>query len=85
MTTSERHTVVSKARLEALSDGVFSIVMTLLVFQLVSPLISDAKTAGELHSALLVLWPTFVSFVISFIMLGIFWVGHHSYLSLIHI
>ena len=70
---------VSKARLEALSDGLFAIVMTLLIFQLMSPLTSDAKTADDLHSALLVLWPKFVSFAISFIMISVFWVGHHSY------
>ena len=43
---------VSKARLEALSDGLFAIVMTLLIFQLMSTLTSDAKNADDLHSAL---------------------------------
>ena len=75
-----KHTekVVSKSRLEALSDGLFSIVLTLLVFDLL-PVIADVETEAELRVALLKVWPKFVSFVISFIVISIFWVGHHTY------
>ncbi len=70
---------ISKSRLEALSDGLFAIVLTLLVFQLMVPSIFDAKSADDLHAALIMLWPRFVSFTISFIVISVFWVGHHSY------
>jgi uncharacterized membrane protein len=70
---------ISKSRLEALSDGLFAIVLTLLVFQLMVPSILDAKNADDLHTALIMLWPKFVSFFISFIIISVFWVVHHSY------
>jgi uncharacterized membrane protein len=69
---------VSKSRLEALSDGLFSIVLTLLVFNLI-PVISGVENEAELHAAFLKVWPKFVSFVISFIVIGVIWVGHHTY------
>ncbi len=76
---SKTHSPVSKGRLEALSDGLFAIVMTLLVFSLIDPRIAEATTAAELHSAFLELWPKFVGFGITFIIIGVFWVGHHTY------
>jgi uncharacterized membrane protein len=69
---------ISKNRLEALSDGVFAIVMTLLVLELLSPTVAEATTAAELNHALFQLWPKVLSYVISFAVLGAFWVGHHS-------
>jgi uncharacterized membrane protein len=69
---------VGKARLEALSDGIFAIVMTLLVLELLSPGWSTLRTAAEVDAALRHLWPKAVSFVISFAIAGIFWVAQHS-------
>ena len=81
--TVETSQLVSKSRLEALSDGVFAIVMTILVLQLGGSAISDAETATQLEAALLAQWPTFVSYGISFLMVGLYWVSHHTYFTFI--
>ena len=75
--------LVSKSRLEALSDGVFAVVMTILVLQLGGSTISNAETATELEAALLGQWPTFVSYAISFLVVGLYWVSHHTYFAFI--
>ncbi len=59
-------------RIEALSDGIFAIVMTLLVLELKVPLHSLS-----LSRDLLDLWPKVLAFVISFAILGIYWTSHH--------
>ena len=81
--TVETSQLVSKSRLEALSDGVFAIVMTILVLQLGGSAISDAETATQLEAALLAQWPTFVSYAISFLVVGLYWVSHHTYFTFI--
>ena len=63
---------LSTHRIEALHDGVFAIVMTLLVLELRVPDATDAQ--GLLHD-LARLWPIAMSYVLSFINLGINWVG----------
>ena len=65
-------------RIEALSDGVFAIVMTLLVIELSVPVISKLRAEAELGVMLLEMWPKFFAFVISFLVLGILWFTHHS-------
>ena len=62
-------------RLETLTDGVFSIVMTLMVFNISLP--KDA-TITNLRQELLDLWPSFVAFAISFGMSGIYWSANHN-------
>ena len=74
---------ISKSRLEALTDGVFAVVMTILVFQLGGSAISSAETATQLEAALLAQWPTFVSYAISFLVVGLYWVSHHTYFAFI--
>lgn len=58
-----------------LADGVFAIVMTLMVFQFSVPVVTS-KT--ELPRTLLELLPEFYSYVLSFVVLAMFWTGHHS-------
>ncbi len=67
-----------KGRLQSLSDGVFSIVMTLLVLELISLEVTGAGSAAELHHALLGLWPKVLSYAISFAVAGVFWVAQHA-------
>jgi uncharacterized membrane protein len=57
-------------RLEAFSDGVLAIIITIMVLELKVPH-SDAL------GALLGLWPVFLSYVLSFIYIGIYWNNHH--------
>jgi uncharacterized membrane protein len=61
-------------RLEALADGVFAIIMTLLVFQLGVPIATEAEA---LESQLAEMWPSFLIYVLSFLVLGVFWLIHH--------
>ena len=64
-------------RLEALTDGIYAVAMTLLVIELKLPEHAGAASSGELVEALVDLSPKIVSWVVSFFVLGFFWVGHH--------
>jgi uncharacterized membrane protein len=64
-------------RIEALSDGVFAIVVTLLVLELKVPTLHDRRSVGELRGQLLELLPKFLSWLISFIIVCKFWLNHH--------
>jgi uncharacterized membrane protein len=64
---------MGKTRLEAFSDGVIAILITIMVLELKVP-------HGEQLSALLPLWPVFLSYVLSFVYLGIYWNNHHHML-----
>lgn len=70
-------------RLEALTDGVFAIVMTLLVFDLSLPIITGSSVEEELPRRLLALWPTYLSYLVSFLVLGLFWLHHHALFELV--
>jgi len=61
------------ARVEAFSDGVFAIAITLLILNVQVP----PPSAGHLLAALARQWPTYVAFLISFAFIGIMWVNHH--------
>jgi len=73
--------VFGKGRLESLTDGVFAIIMTILVFNISVPeliLFTEGDFASERLSAKFAdLWPDFLAYVISFSTLGAFWVAHH--------
>jgi uncharacterized membrane protein len=62
-----------KGRLEAFTDGVMAIIITIMVLELKVP-------HGEDPAALLKLWPVFVSYGLSFIYIGIYWNNHHHML-----
>jgi uncharacterized membrane protein len=64
-------------RLEAFSDGVFAIAITLLILDLHVPPISSTPQ-GELGARLLELWPSYASYVVSFLVIGIIWVNHSA-------
>lgn len=61
-------------RVEAFSDGVFAIAMTLLVLNIKVP---TANEPGNLGTLLWQQWPSYLAFVISFAFIGIMWVNHH--------
>jgi uncharacterized membrane protein len=69
--------MLSKSRIEALSDGVFAIAMTLLVLELKIPDLPKDVSQAELLSKLRELVPHFYSYAITFILSGVFWVFHH--------
>jgi len=62
-------------RIEAFSDGVFAIAITLLIIEIGVPHVSGNES---LASALGDLWPSYGAYVLSFVMIGIYWVNHHS-------
>ncbi len=71
---------LSKNRIEALSDAIFAFAMTLLVLDVKIPKLPEAAVqAGQLLPTLLALWPKFLSYVMSFVVLGVYWVAHHGY------
>ena len=71
-------------RLTSLSDGVFAVAMTLLVLDLRVPVGLAASKASEhgLWDALLKLGPSFAAYLLSFTMLGTFWLAQHTLLSI---
>jgi uncharacterized membrane protein len=71
----------STARLEAFSDGVFAIAITLLVLDL------DVPDPAGLHGttlahALAHQWPSYLAYLVSFLVIGIIWINHHAMCSL---
>jgi uncharacterized membrane protein len=67
-------------RLEAFSDGVFAIAITLLALDLHVPELSSANPQ-ELVAELAAMWPTYISILLSFVTLLIAWVYHHRLLE----
>ena len=68
---------IGKNRIEALSDGIFAIVMTLLILEFHVPNLPLNAPNVDVAPALLTLWPKFLSYIVTFVSLGCFWVGHH--------
>ena len=64
---------MGKTRMEAFSDGVIAILITIMVLELKVP-------HGETAETLIPLWPVFLSYVLSFVYLGIYWNNHHHML-----
>ena len=64
---------MGKTRLEAFSDGVIAIIITIMVLELKVPHGADFRV-------LLPLWPVFMSYVLSFVYVGIYWNNHHHML-----
>lgn len=71
----------NRARLEAISDGIFAVGMTLLVLGLAVPAVKEVSSEGDLGRALGNLFPSIVTYFMSFLTLGIFWVGQQTQLS----
>lgn len=67
-------------RLEAFSDGVFAIAITLLILEVRVP---KEVGPGGLLPALLLEWPSYLAFLTSFTTIGIMWVNHHRMFGLI--
>ena len=70
-------------RIVTFSDGVFAIAITLLVLNIETPEIPANLVAEELPGRLLDLWPKFLSYVISFLVILTYWIAHHSIFSAI--
>jgi uncharacterized membrane protein len=71
----------STARLEAFSDGVFAIAITLLVLDLNVPA-REGLNGESLRQALAHQWPSYFAYLVSFLVIGIIWINHHALCSL---
>lgn len=65
---------MNKNRLEAFSDGVLAVAITLLVLDLPVDRNSPLSLADQLRAE----WPTFASYVVSFLVIGVIWLNHHA-------
>jgi TMEM175 potassium channel family protein len=65
---------MNTSRLEAFSDGVFAVAITLLVLQFAVPDVESGKLFAKLVSQ----WPQLVTYVASFLTIGVVWVNHHT-------
>lgn len=71
--TTNFQELAEPSRVENFSDAAFSIIITLLVLEIHRPGASSGKLAEEL----LLEWPSYVAYVVSFIYVGIIWLNHH--------
>ncbi len=72
---------MSVGRLEAFSDGVLAIVITLLILEIDVP--TPEEHPGQLANDLAKQWPHYVSFLLSFLVVGIIWLNHHATFNLL--
>ena len=81
MSAERKNLIFNKGRLENLTDGVFAIIMTILVFNISVPqLISFAEgeyVSERLSIRLVNLLPDILAYVVSFVTLSVYWVAHH--------
>jgi uncharacterized membrane protein len=70
-------------RIEAFSDGVFAIAITLLVLELKVPHLEDGGAGGSLTAALLRQWPSYVALVTSFFTILVMWANHHRMFNVV--
>lgn len=75
----DSHESLGTQRIEAFSDGVFAIAITLLIIEIGVPHVEGGQS---LRDALTDLWPSYGAYVLSFVMIGIYWANHHSFFRL---
>jgi uncharacterized membrane protein len=81
MHTQHHHkakSTLGKSRVEAFSDGVFAVAITLLVLNLQSSTFLKSVTDANLWQDFLELLPKFLVYALSFVIIGIYWVAHHN-------
>jgi uncharacterized membrane protein len=67
---------LSTSRLEAFSDGVFAIAITLLIIEIKVPAHDDLKNQSLMHY-IWQQWPKYFAYILSFVIIGIYWANHH--------
>ena len=73
------HLGMSVGRLEAFSDGVFAIVITLLILDVKVPVSAEGHLGRELAHQ----WPQYAAYLVSFLIVGIIWLNHHATVQLL--
>ena len=69
---------LGKERLEALTDGIFATVMTVLVLSLSVPVIASSATNADVAYDLGLLVPNILAYVLGFLLLAVLWISHHN-------
>jgi len=69
-------------RIEAFSDGVFAIAITLLILEI---RLQHAGVEGSLWTGLVALWPYYLAFVLSFFVILVSWIAHHDLMRLVRV
>ena len=69
----EEPNLAEPTRLEALSDGAFAIIITLLVIEIHRPSATPGRLAGELLKE----WPSYLAYAVAFLNVGVIWCNHH--------
>ena len=67
----------NKGRVETFSDGIFAIIITLLVLEIKVPYVANDHSAAELYKAILGLLPKILGWMLSFFTIAVIWVNHH--------
>ena len=78
MPSPNKPQVMSKARIESFSDGVFSVVITLLIFNFQVPKLSGPNFNQELYTKLVTMLPYYRTYALSFVLISMFWIAHHN-------
>jgi uncharacterized membrane protein len=79
----EVETVINQDRVVSFSDAVFAFAATLLVLKIDLPNLDAGSVATSLPSALLQLWPTYFANIVSFLVIGYYWMSHHALFGLL--
>jgi uncharacterized membrane protein len=79
--TLARPRIEGTSRIEAFSDGVIAIIVTLLIFEVRLPEVPPHASSAEFWAALVSIAPKFGSFALSFAAVAIYWVNHHHFFS----
>jgi uncharacterized membrane protein len=83
MADSSDAQLMETTRLEAFSDGVFAVAITLLALNLAVPQVSELRPGHTLTTALLDQWPIYLAYSLSFLSILIMWINHHQLFRLI--
>jgi uncharacterized membrane protein len=67
------------SRVEAFSDGVFAIALTLLILGIKVPDLNNIASNEKLYRSLINLWPSYFAFILSFAAVLIMWINHHGF------
>lgn len=71
-------------RITAFSDGIFAVAITLLVLSISVPDLGGAETDANLQARLVDTVPSIIGFVVSFVVVGVFWLSHHRLFQIVH-
>jgi len=78
MTSDATEKPSNTQRLEAFSDNVFSIAITLLILEIKIPTADEIHGAGGLWPALGTRWPNYIGYLLTFLVVGVMWANHHA-------